>query len=149
MTRQLQLGRSGYFLRPTRPGGDGQFSALANIIHDGGKSGDFYWMATWPDEAVALDGGKNAWHANASREEQLARVVAESKTMDPLLTEIVGETPASGIVLPPIVFRSLHIAELPAGRVTLLGDAAHCMAPCKLLINLAVAQGFLLITGHA
>ncbi|KAL8318581.1 hypothetical protein RB597_005730 [Gaeumannomyces tritici] len=107
MVRQLQLGRSGYVLRPPRPGADGQAAFMGtNIIHEDGSSGDFHWMIVWPDEEAAVDGGGHAWHATAGREELLAR----------------GS---------PLVFRSLYIQELPTGRVTLLDDVAHCMVPFR------------------
>ncbi|EJT69982.1 hypothetical protein GGTG_12159 [Gaeumannomyces tritici R3-111a-1] len=97
MVRQLQLGRSGYVLRPPRPGADGQAAFMGtNIIHEDGSSGDFHWMIVWPDEEAAVDGGGHAWHATAGREELLARGVAEAKTVDPLRRASCSRRSCSG-----------------------------------------------------
>ncbi|KAL8375183.1 hypothetical protein RB599_001767 [Gaeumannomyces hyphopodioides] len=136
MRRQMALGRSAYMLRPPRPGSKNQFFVGTNIVHDGGDSADFYWMMLFPHEggaaaAADLEDLTKHWHATSSRTDLLDRAVAESRLMDPALSEVVRLTPADGIVKPPLILRALHLPSLPVGRMTLLGDAAHTMPPFR------------------
>ncbi|KAL8330547.1 hypothetical protein RB593_001523 [Gaeumannomyces tritici] len=133
MRRQMALGRSAYILRPPYPGGKGQFFVGTNIVRDGGDCADFYWMMLFAQEEGDTDPDDLArhWHATSSRADLLERAVAESRLMDPALSEVVRQTPAEGIVKPPLVLRALHLPGLPVGRMTLLGDATHTMPPFR------------------
>ncbi|KAL8420477.1 hypothetical protein RB594_003314 [Gaeumannomyces avenae] len=133
MRRQMALGRSAYIMRPPYPGGKGQFFVGTNVVRDGGDCADFYWMMLFAQEEGDTDPDDLArhWHATSSRADLLERAVAESRLMDPALSEVVRQTPAEGIVKPPLVLRALHLPGLPVGRMTLLGDATHTMPPFR------------------
>ena len=51
--------------------------------------------------------------------------------MPPNMREIFESTPAEGIRKQPHIWRDLELASLPAGRVVLVGDAAHAMTPFR------------------
>ena len=56
------------------------------------------------------------------------------KGLDSRLTEIMRLTGVEGIVKPSLVIRDLVLKDsggMPNSRITLLGDAAHPMAPCE------------------
>ena len=72
------------------------------------------------------------WTAQASKEELYDFVLEKTKPLHPRFTEVIHSTKSSEIGKPPIVFRDLSLEDIPDGNITLLGDAAHPMAPCKL-----------------
>ena len=77
------------------------------------------------------------WTANASKEELHSFVMNDMDGFHPVFTEILRSSPVDGILHPPILMRDMTPPKLPRGRVTLLGDAAHPMVPCMLLLTLA------------
>ena len=53
------------------------------------------------------------------------------KDMYSPLTEVIRSTSVDGIMLPLLVIRDMVPHAIPTGRVTLLGDATHPMAPFR------------------
>ncbi|KAJ5124077.1 FAD/NAD(P)-binding domain-containing protein [Penicillium bovifimosum] len=124
--RQLALGHSAYiFVSPDL--GFWNFGGLHHV-HPDGVSGRHYWMYMEPDPNVAEP---NHWLQTATREEKLNYVLKKVSKMPPKFREIFESTPASGIKEEPHIWRDLELESLPAGRVILVGDAAHAMTPFR------------------
>ena len=103
------------------------FVGLKNVADDQ-QSADSYWLINWRDPAGAED---SFWTKHASKQEMYDFAVKRSKEIHPSLTEVIGLTPAEGIMRPPLTFRDMVPEDLPTGRVTLVGDAAHPMTPFR------------------
>ncbi|KAI1086378.1 putative monooxygenase [Rostrohypoxylon terebratum] len=124
--RQLSLGHSCY-IKSAVDSSNFLFVGLSEVSPDG-TSGQYYWYATQKDE----NAGKNDhWLYSALQTEKLEHALKSTSPLDPKFTEIIRETPASGILEYPMILRDIEIDELPMGRVTLLGDAAHAMTPFR------------------
>ncbi|KAI1385656.1 FAD/NAD(P)-binding domain-containing protein [Hypoxylon trugodes] len=126
--RQLELGHSGYLVR-SQELGFFNFCGLHETNPDG-VSGKHYWMWMTPDPNVAEP---DHWLQNASQQEKLDHVLKSVAPLPPQFREIFEQTPASGITEKPYIWRDLQLEQssLPAGRVVLLGDAAHAMTPFR------------------
>jgi FAD binding domain len=124
--RQLALGHSAYiFVSPDL--GFWNFGGLHHTLPDG-ISGRHFWMFMQPD----LDVDKpDHWLQTASQQEKLDYVLKSVAKMPPKFREIFESTPASGIKKEPHIWRDLELDSLPAGRVVLVGDAAHAMTPFR------------------
>ena len=106
------------------------YVGLKEVLADG-KEARYYWFLNFYDnEAVS----EPFWTATASKEAMYNFAMQKTQTLNPAYSRIVHLTDSSNIRAPPIVFRDLLLNDeaIPLGRVTLLGDAAHPMAPCKL-----------------
>jgi hypothetical protein len=124
--RQLALGHSAYiFVSPDL--GFWNFGGLHHANPDG-LSGRHYWMYMEPDPNVA---GSDHWLQTATREEKLNYVLKNVSKLPPKFREIFEATPATGIKQEPHIWRDLELDSLPAGRVILVGDAAHAMTPFR------------------
>jgi 2-polyprenyl-6-methoxyphenol hydroxylase-like FAD-dependent oxidoreductase len=124
--RQLALGHSAHiFASPDV--GFSMFSGLHQVL-PGGVSGRHYWMLMRPDPDVALP---DHWLQNASQQEKLDYVLKSVAKLPPKFREAFELTPADGIKKEPHIWLDLEIDSLPAGRVVLLGDAAHAMTPFR------------------
>lgn len=75
----------------------------------------------------------NYWTTTATQAEMHAFVMEslDRQPVDPKYAEVFRATPVEGIVHPPLRMRDMVPPELPRGSITLLGDAIHCMVPCK------------------
>jgi 2-polyprenyl-6-methoxyphenol hydroxylase-like FAD-dependent oxidoreductase len=126
--RQLSLGHSGYML--IRP--DLGFIGFAGLhyVHPDGHSARYYWnfMQTDPDVAKP-----DHWLQLASQQEKLDHVLKCIKGLSPKFREIFEITRAEHIRQETHVWRDLELESLglPAGRVILMGDAAHAMTPFR------------------
>ncbi|KAK3941443.1 hypothetical protein QBC46DRAFT_382699 [Diplogelasinospora grovesii] len=136
MIRQLELAHSAYVTWGKVPSDQQQtvmmFAGL-NEVHPDGKSGKYYWLVGWNDDEAASE-NKPYWTITATQEQMMA--IAREKAQqvfDPVFQEIIEKTPVTGMKCPPLIFRDLELEreDIPAGRVTLLGDAAHCMTPFR------------------
>lgn len=130
---ELRLGhssRSNFFSEPSDPSLPTvhMFSALKRVLADG-RSGEYYWFAMWFDDTV---GDPNHWTNTASQDDLHDFVVRTTRSTPPEFRNIVDLTPVSTLRGNPFPQRALALPDLPTGRVTLLGDAAHCMPPSKL-----------------
>ena len=93
-----------------------------------GVSGRHYWMFMQPDPNVAKP---DHWLQTASQQEKLDYVLKSVAKLPPKFREIFESTPASGIKKEPHIWRDLELSSLPAGRIILVGDAAHTMTPFR------------------
>lgn len=124
--RQLALGHSSYsVVRPEL--GFITFVGLHDVSADG-QSARFYWMMMRPDTTVGEPGH---WLQTASKQAKLDHVLQAAQKLSPDLREIFELTPVEGIREERHIWRDLELSTLPAGRVVLLGDAAHAMTPFK------------------
>lgn len=105
------------------------YAGLKEVSPDG-KKARYYWYLNFYDPQAAHE---PFWTATASQQEMYNFAKEKIKALDPAYSRIVRLTDSSDIRAPPIVFRDLLLGDvaIPLGRVTLLGDAAHPMAPCK------------------
>jgi hypothetical protein len=95
-----------------------------------GKKATYYWYLNFYDPEAA---NEPYWTAQASKEAMYKFAVQKTQALNPTYSKIVHLTDMNNIRAPPIVFRDSLLNEdaIPLGRITLLGDAAHPMAPCK------------------
>ncbi|WP_175873706.1 FAD-dependent monooxygenase [Burkholderia sp. BCC0397] len=85
----------------------------------------FYWAAIGPSGRLGLDGADTT-AALAARIPAALRHVA--RDWHPVLRRLLLDTPADAVAALP-VRRGCPDVALPAGPVTLLGDAIHAMSP--------------------
>ncbi|PGH21393.1 hypothetical protein AJ80_03310 [Polytolypa hystricis UAMH7299] len=124
--RQLALGHSAYiFVSPDL--GFWNFGGLHHALPDG-VSGRHYWMFMHPDPKVA---DPDHWLQTATQQEKLDYVLKAVSKMPEKFREVFELTPASGVKKEPHIWRDLELESLPAGRVILVGDAAHAMTPFR------------------
>ena len=124
--RQLSISHSAYV---AISGNDRMFIGL-NAIGPNAEYGDYYWMFAFPNP----DPKVREWTAMASKQELHDVALEKTKIFGPRLSEIVRLTKPEQMLTPPIEVRDLELESMPNRRITLLGDAAHAMAPSKSLI---------------
>jgi hypothetical protein len=122
--RQLALGYSAYNLINPELGFIG-FVGLHQTLPDG-VSGRFYWMFMQPDSNIAKP---DHWLHSSTQQEKLDHVLKAVTPLAPNLREIFELTPVDGIRKDLHVWKDLELDSLPAGRIIMLGDAAHAMTP--------------------
>jgi len=128
MAEQLELGHSSYILDTKFEGKTYHlFVGLDKVAADG-KSGDFYYHMMWPD--VGAD-RRDHWTRTETAEHLRDYALKVLEGVPPHFRRVVEMTPPEGILLPTIRLYTLEMGELPTGRITLLGDAAHCMTPFR------------------
>lgn len=127
MGRQLGLGHSAYNLIDPELGFIG-FVGLHRVSPDG-KTGHFYWMFMQPDQSDSSQ--PEHWLQTATQREKLDHVLSTVGRLPPRLREIFELTPVEGVRKEAHVWRDMELGSLPAGRVALLGDAAHAMTPSR------------------
>ena len=124
--RQLALAHSAWIL--VKPDLDVWiFGALHHAFPDG-VSGRHYWMFMQPDPDV---GKPDHWLRTAPQQEKLDHVLKSVDKLQPKFREIFELTPTDGIKKEPHIWRDLQLNNLPAGRIILVGDAAHAMTPFR------------------
>lgn len=90
----------------------------------------FYWLFGWHDERAAKE---DYWTETASQVELIAFVHANLEKLHPSFAEVFQVSKAEGIVLPTLRLTDmLPPPSFPDGRITLIGDSAKSMTPCKL-----------------
>ncbi|KAI1455123.1 putative monooxygenase [Annulohypoxylon moriforme] len=124
--RQLSLGHSCY-VTGAADANYFLFVGLSQVSQDG-TTGQYYWFIIQKDDEAGEEGH---WLLSASQSEKLEYALKLTSSMDPKFTEVIKATPASGMRKHSLVLRDIEINELPVGRVTLLGDAAHSMTPFR------------------
>ena len=126
--RQLALGHSGYML--IRP--DLGFLGFAGLhyVHPDGVSARYYWNFMQNDDTI---GDPNHWLKKATQQEKLDFVLKSIQGLSPKFREIFEMTKTEQIKEETHVWRDLELEYLglPAGRVILMGDAAHAMTPFR------------------
>ena len=85
-------------------------------------------MMMRPDPTVAQPGH---WLQTASKQDKHDHVLAATAKLPPRFREIFELTPVDGMKEDTHIWRDLELPSLPAGRVVLMGDAAHAMTPFR------------------
>lgn len=135
--QQLTLAHSNYIVMDSRLPPDQQaviFGALNRVSPDG-KTGYYYYILLWVDHQPPTGANEKRWFESASKE-QLAAFAREKISHFPKnLRSLVDKIPVEGYNAPGFQLQGveLELEQLPAGRVLVIGDAAHSMAPCKSL----------------
>lgn len=127
--RQLEIAHSAYTV-DTKDGNNHPARLFVGLdgINPDKNSADYYWTVLWPDEGVTDAGFSTA----PARTKQLLETARQKMGSAPAeLREILELTSPGSIRPTPLVLRDMVLESLPARRVTLLGDAAHPMTPCK------------------
>ncbi|KAF2259027.1 monooxygenase FAD-binding protein-like protein [Lojkania enalia] len=101
---------------------------LVSSIAEDGKKAKLYWLFGWQDEDALKE---EFWTSNASREEMHQFVHSQLPKLHPQIAAPFQATPVEGIVLPPLRLCDMLPLVLPAGRVSLIGDAVHSMTPFR------------------
>ncbi|KAJ8131141.1 hypothetical protein O1611_g2488 [Lasiodiplodia mahajangana] len=122
--RQLSLAHSAYMYVPV-DSGHFVFVGLNSVNSD--LSGNYYWCFSWEDDVDKPD----HWLKDASAEAKHDYVLKDSQWLEPKFREIYQLTQVNGIVPGMAVWRDAEISSLPAGRIVLIGDAAHPMTPFR------------------
>lgn len=124
---QLSLGHSSYivfFRREQAQEQQQQYMLFIGLdsVSDDGKTGAYYWNLIWPCE----DGDRDDhWAYTRGQAELLAHTKGVIKGLKPEFRRVVEATPEHMVMVPGMHFHVCLIDKLPAGRVTLLGDAAR------------------------
>lgn len=133
---QLCLAHSGYVVMNSTLASDDQsaiFSAL-NRVSDDGKTGYYYFILLWVDKQAPLTTDEDpTWTVGASQEQLAAFAHEKTKSYPDHLRKLVDKVPVDGYRSPGFQLQGvqLEVDQLPAGRVIVIGDAAHSMTPCK------------------
>jgi 2-polyprenyl-6-methoxyphenol hydroxylase-like FAD-dependent oxidoreductase len=127
--QQLTLSHSNYIVMDPRLSSDDQtaiFCALNRVSPDG-KTGYYYYILLW------VNRGEKRWTESASQEQLAAFAREKTRGYPERLRSLVDKIPTEGYNTPGFQLQSVELEseQLPAGRVLLIGDAAHSMAPCK------------------
>lgn len=124
--RQLALGHSGYMM--IRP--DLGFIAFAGLhyVHPDGLSARYYWNFMQTDHDVDKP---DHWLQSSTQQEKLDHVLKSIQGLSPKFRDIFEMTSAEHIKQETHVWRDLELEDIPAGRVILMGDAAHAMTPFR------------------
>ncbi|KAF3064198.1 hypothetical protein GL218_02381 [Daldinia childiae] len=127
MEEQLQIGCSCYIVDAslTDEAPSFLFVGLSEAYPDG-KSGKYFFNLFWRDDEATK---KDFWTYSASSEKLYETALEKTKHLPAKFRSIVEKTGPQGMKNPPLHIYTLTMDPelLPKGRVTLLGDAAHCM----------------------
>ena len=126
--QQLELGHSGHNLMSANKDFV-SFNGLHKVLPDG-LSGRYFWIFMQPDAKIDE---ANHWLRAASQQEKLDHVLKTVAPIKPRFRRLFELTSRDGIKEEGHYFRDLELKtnQLPSGRVVLMGDAAHCMAPFR------------------
>ncbi|KAJ4411682.1 hypothetical protein N0V82_008957 [Gnomoniopsis sp. IMI 355080] len=131
--QQLELGHSAYIVMTGADNHAVIFAALNKVSPDG-KTGYYYFILHWFDEAAARSGPGNPFWTLTATKEQLAAFAREHTRMLPeRLRSLVDKVPVDGYKTSAIILRRVELTaeQLPPGRVMVMGDAAHSMTPFR------------------
>lgn len=134
-SEQLTLSHSNYIVMDPRLATEDQtaiFCALNRVSPDG-KSGFYYFILLWVDQDAPKHAGEKRWTELATQEQLAAFAREKTQGYPDKLRALVDKIPTEGYNTPGFQLQSVDLepSQLPAGRVLLIGDAAHSMAPCK------------------
>lgn len=134
-SQQLTLSHSIYIAMDPRLSSEQQtiiFCALNRVSPDG-KTGYYYCILLWVDKEAPKHTGQKRWTELASKEQLAAFVHEKTRGFPDNLRTLVDKIPTEGYNTPGFQLQGVELEpkQLPAGRVLLIGDAAHSMAPCK------------------
>ncbi|KAK7181153.1 early conidial development-2 [Paraphaeosphaeria sporulosa] len=139
-SQQLTLSHSNYIVMDPRLATEEQtaiFCALNRVSPDG-KTGYYYFILLWVDQDAPKHAGEKRWTELASQEQLAAYAREKTKGYPDKLRALVDKIPTERYNTPGFQLQGVDLdpEQLPAGRVLLIGDAAHSMAPCEGLKDL-------------
>jgi 2-polyprenyl-6-methoxyphenol hydroxylase-like FAD-dependent oxidoreductase len=109
------------------------FAALNRVSEDG-KTGFYYFILFWVDRNAPNTTDENpVWTIGASQEQLGAFAREKTRSYPNHLRELVDKVPIEGYRSPGFQLQGVQLDanQLPAGKVMVIGDAAHSMTPCK------------------
>lgn len=115
------IARSMYFC------GADHFSFFVCLKSHGPAASTYYWLIGFQDEGACARGH---WTDTSSAEENLAWAREKVRELRPDLAAVIQWQTAERMFKPFSVW-DREPEACPAGPVTLLGDAMHCMSPCE------------------
>ncbi|KAK3988691.1 hypothetical protein QBC44DRAFT_309158 [Cladorrhinum sp. PSN332] len=128
LVRQLSLAHSGYMsVRPDL--GFITFTGLHYVSPDG-LSAKYYWNLMEMSPEFEKD-PENHWLVSATQQEKLEHVLKLTSKLPAAQREIFELTKPEEVNEKTHIWRDVHLDGLPAGRVMLMGDAAHAMMPFR------------------
>lgn len=101
---------------------------MIDEVSPDGNTGKYFWGLMWADEESP---NPDHWLRTASQSRKLEYVLDKIAALESKFTNTVRMTPVSSIKITPWDHRDAEITEIPVSKVTIIGDAAHPMAPCK------------------
>lgn len=121
----LYVGLSGLQMPPNE-------RARTQSTADDVQSAKYYWFLNFYDTSAAHG---PIWTTAATQAQMYDFARQKCQSLHPRFREIIELSGVDGILPRPVVYRNLLLQDMPAskGHVTLIGDAAHPMAPCTLL----------------
>lgn len=129
--RQLDIGHSAYVIDESdNLGRSKRLFVGLDVIREDAQSAKYYWIMHLPVDSTEDE--SYIWAYTSTPEKLLAGVRERFSDVEPRLRELLDKTTLEDIRTPGIQFHCLEIESLPKSRITLLGDAAHAMPPCKL-----------------
>ena len=133
---QRALAHSGYIVMNSTLGSDDQsavFGALNKVSEDG-NTGYYYFILLWVDRNAPLTTETNPnWTVGASKEQLAAFAREKTRSYPDHLRVLVDKVPVEGYSSPGFQLQGVQLTaeQLPAGKIIVIGDAAHSMTPCK------------------
>ncbi|ORY56607.1 uncharacterized protein BCR38DRAFT_414361 [Pseudomassariella vexata] len=133
---QLTLAHSGYIVMNSTLGSDDQSAVFAalNKVSDDGKTGYYYFILLWVDKQAPNTTDDNpTWTVGASQEELAAFAREKTQAYPDHLRVLVDKVPVGGYRSPGFQLQGVQLTadQLPAGKVMVIGDAAHSMTPFR------------------
>jgi 2-polyprenyl-6-methoxyphenol hydroxylase-like FAD-dependent oxidoreductase len=143
-SQQLTLSHSNYIVMDPRLATEEQtaiFCALNRVSPDG-KTGSYYFILLWVDRDAPKHAGKKRWTESASKEQLAAFAREKTQGYPDNLRALIDKIPTERYNTPGFQLQGVDLKpeQLPAGRVLLIGDAAHSMAPCKYCVRKVVLK---------
>lgn len=133
--RQLEIGHSAYVVDENdHVGRSKRLFVGLDVICEDGQSAKYYWIMHLPVDSTEDE--SYIWAHNSTPEKLLQGVRDRFSDIEPRLRELLDKTKLEDMRTPGLQFHCLQIDRLPNSRVTLLGDAAHAMPPCKSSIHI-------------
>ena len=101
-----------------------------NAISEDLESANYYWFLSRPNSNTST-----SWKTQSSQRELLQMALEWSQWLPDKFKEIIEVTKVQDMMAPSFIVKDLLLDGLPNKRITLLGDAAHAMSPCKFLFS--------------
>ncbi|KAI8630254.1 hypothetical protein F5Y19DRAFT_464114 [Xylariaceae sp. FL1651] len=134
--RQLSLAHSGYIIMDPTLASDEQCAVFAalNKVSEDGKTGFYYFILLWVDNNAPTTTDENpVWTIGASQEQLAAFAREKTRSYPSHLRDLIDKVPVEGYRSPGFQLQGvqLNASQLPAGKIMVIGDAAHSMTPFR------------------